>query len=72
MRFRNAGVAINCVSDLHDYLRRLWLRQVDLSPPGEWVAGIGGLLALVLTATHFSVSFGVSFMALFGAEEMGL
>jgi len=32
------------------------------------VARIGGLLALYLTGTHFSVSSGVGFMALFGAS----
>jgi cobalt-zinc-cadmium resistance protein CzcA len=32
------------------------------------VARIGGLLALLVTATHFSVSSGVGFMALFGAS----
>jgi len=32
------------------------------------VAGIGGLLALVATGTHFSVSSGVGFLALFGAS----
>jgi cobalt-zinc-cadmium resistance protein CzcA len=32
------------------------------------VARIGGLLALLVTGTHFSVSSGVGFMALFGAS----
>jgi cobalt-zinc-cadmium resistance protein CzcA len=32
------------------------------------VARVGGLLALYLTGTHFSVSSGVGFMALFGAS----
>jgi len=32
------------------------------------VARVGGLLALYLTGTHFSVSAGVGFMALFGAS----
>jgi cobalt-zinc-cadmium resistance protein CzcA len=32
------------------------------------VARVGGLLALYITATHFSVSSGVGFMALFGAS----
>ncbi len=32
------------------------------------VARIGGLLALLVTATHFSVSSGIGFMALFGAS----
>jgi cobalt-zinc-cadmium resistance protein CzcA len=32
------------------------------------VARLGGLLALLVTATHFSVSSGVGFMALFGAS----
>ena len=32
------------------------------------VARVGGLLALYITATHFSVSAGVGFMALFGAS----
>jgi cobalt-zinc-cadmium resistance protein CzcA len=32
------------------------------------VAGIGGLLALVVTGTHFSVSSGVGLMALFGVS----
>jgi heavy metal efflux system protein len=32
------------------------------------VARLGGLLALVVTATHFSVSSGIGFMALFGCS----
>src|SRR5207302_4327223 len=32
------------------------------------VARVGGLLALFLTGTHFSVSSGVGFLALFGAS----
>ena len=32
------------------------------------IAPIGGLLALLLTATHFSVSTGVGFLALFGVS----
>ena len=33
-----------------------------------FVAPIGGLFALLLTGTHFSVSSGVGFLALFGAS----
>ena len=33
------------------------------------VARIGGLLALLVTGTHFSVSSGVGFLALFGGAE---
>jgi cobalt-zinc-cadmium resistance protein CzcA len=37
------------------------------------VARVGGLLALFLTGTHFSVSSGVGFLALFGAStQIGL
>lgn len=32
------------------------------------LAPIGGILALLLTGTHFSVSLGVGFLALFGVS----
>ena len=40
-----------------------------LSEPGKLsVAPFGGLLALLITGTHFSVSSGVGFLALFGVS----
>ena len=54
---------------IHDHLRCLRLRQVGLPQPGQRGDGpIGGLLALLVTGTHFSVSSGVGFLALFGVS----
>ena len=53
--------------DLHDPVHHVQIRQVGLLILANVaMAPVGGLLALLITGTHMSVSSGIGFLALFG------